>query len=112
MSLTFAEASFLSNAERILRICWFPFPISVNIRKAINNAKNIPKGTAILNDFDKITYTIKPAAMQKIAVLVPDWNIPHITQTLTIAKNNFSHLILLVIAIMTNVTLDAAALHP
>ena len=40
----------------------------------------IPKrmmGTAILTDLDKKIYTISPTKKHPIAVLVPDWNIPH-----------------------------------
>ena len=52
-SLTFAEASSLLNAERILRICWFPLPILVNMRNAINSVKKMLNGMAILKDLDK-----------------------------------------------------------
>jgi hypothetical protein len=84
----------------------------VKTKKDMNSAKNIPNGIAILNDLDKMTYTIKPPAKQKMAVRVPDWNMPQITHMLTAKKNNFSHLILLVIPIIRNTTADAAALHP
>ena len=47
-----------------------------------------------------------------MAVRVPDWNIPHITHILIMAKNILSHLILVEIAIIKNATEDAAALHP
>ena len=112
MSRTLADASDLSKAERIRRICWLPLPILVKTRNPINKAKNIPKGIAILNDLDNTTYTMKPAAIQKIAVRVPDWNIPHITQMLINRKNSFSHLILLVMAMIKKDTALAAALQP
>jgi hypothetical protein len=55
---------------------------------------------------------MNPAANEKIAVRVPDWNMPHKTQILIMEKNNFSNFILLVIAIIKNVTHEAAALQP
>ena len=112
MSLTFDDASFLSKAERIRLICWFPLPMLVKTKNDMNSAKNIPNGMAILNDLDNTTYTMKPPAKQKMAVRVPDWNIPHITHMLTAKKKILSHLILLVIAIIRKTTADAAALHP
>ena len=86
--------------------------MSVKKRNIIASVKNMPNGIAILNDLDNTTYTIKPPAKQKIAVSVPDWNIPQITHILITKKNIFSHFILLVIAIIKKVTDDAAALHP
>ena len=111
-SRTFDDASFLSKAERILRICWLPSPIVVNARIKTKKINAMEKGTAILNDFDKKTNTINPATKQTMAVLVPDWNIPQMTQMLIIAKKIRSHVILLVIAIIRNVTDEAAALQP
>ena len=86
--------------------------MSVKIRIAIKKANRIPNGIAILKDLDKTIYTMNPAAKQKIAVRVPDWNIPQITHIPMIRKNNRSHLILLVIAMIIKVTDEAAALHP
>ena len=67
---------------------------------------------AILNDLDKMTYTIKPAAKQNMAVRVPDWNMPHKTAIVVSAKNILSFFIFVVIAIMVNVEAAAAALQP
>ena len=67
---------------------------------------------AILNDFERNTKTKKPAAKLKMEVRVPDWNMPQMTHKLTVKKNNFSNLILLVIATIKNVTAEAAALQP
>ena len=78
----------------------------------MNKAKKKPNGIAIFTDFDKMMKTKRPAAMQKIAVRVPDWNMPQITQILMNRKKNFSHLILLVIANIMNATDEDAALHP
>ena len=60
----------------------------------------------------KNTYTANPAPKQKMAVLVPDWNMPQIMHTLITAKKRRSHVILLVITIIMKVTAVAAALHP
>ena len=79
ISRTFADLSLLSKADLILRICWLPSPIFVKIKMNAKKTKAMENGTAILTDFDNITYTINPAAKQKMAVLVPDWNIPHMT---------------------------------
>ena len=76
------------------------------------NAKAIEKGTAILMDLDNTIYTINPAARQKMAVLVPDWNIPQITKMDTIKKKIRSFLNLVVIAKMIKAAAVAAALHP
>ena len=78
----------------------------------MKNANKIENGIAILNDLDKIKNNIKPAIKLKIAVRVPDWNIPQIIHKLMIKKNIFSRFILLVIAKIKNATDDAAALHP
>ena len=67
---------------------------------------------AILKDLDNTTYAINPAANEKMAVRVPDWNIPHKTQIPIITNKYLSFLILGVIAMMTKVTNVAAALHP
>lgn len=69
-------------------------------------------GTAILIDFDNTTYTISPAAIEKIAVLVPDWNMPQITKTNTMAKNIRSLLNFVVMAKIMIAAADAAALQP
>ncbi len=45
----------------------------------VNMEKIIENGMAILNDFDKNTYVSSPAPKVKVAVLVPDWNIPQMT---------------------------------
>ena len=66
-------------------------------------------GTAILTDFDKNMYTASPAIIQKIAVRVPDWNIPHITNPPVIKKNNLSLLNFEVMPKMIKATAAAAA---
>ena len=71
--------------------------------------KTIEKGTAILTDLDNTTYTINPAAKQKIAVLVPDWNIPQMTAAAISKKKNFACLNLFVIPKMINAVAAAAA---
>ena len=40
-------------------------------------ANSIVNGIAILKDFDKKMYKMKPAPTQAIAVRVPDGNMPH-----------------------------------
>ena len=67
---------------------------------------------SFLTDLDNTTYTINPAAKQKIAVLVPDWNIPQITKTDTTAKKIRSLLDFIVIAKMIKAAAAAAALQP
>ena len=71
--------------------------------------KTMVNGMAILNDFDKKIYTSSPAARQKMAVRVPDWNMPHITAMAIIPKNSLNLLILLVMAKMIKAADDAAA---
>ena len=66
-------------------------------------------GTAILMDFDKNTYKNNPAPKQKMAVRVPDWNIPQMTKALVAAKKRRSQVILLVIDMIINTTEAAAA---
>ena len=51
----------------------------MKIKIKAKKAKTMVNGTAIFKDFDKNTYTIRPAIIQNIAVLVPEANIPHIT---------------------------------
>jgi hypothetical protein len=70
------------------------------------------KGTAILIDFDRTIYNINPAAKQKMAVRVPDWNIPHIINAAVVRKKMRKFLILFVMPAIINTTAVAAALHP
>ena len=111
-SLTFAEASSLLKADLILLICWFPFPIFVKTKRNANNPVANEKGTAIFIDLDKNMYTINPVAKQIIAVLVPDWNIPHITAMETDKKKYLAFLILFVIPKIINADAAAAAWQP
>jgi hypothetical protein len=69
-------------------------------------------GTIIFTERDNTRNTMNPRMRQKMAVRVPDWNIPHITQMLINRKNSFSHLILLVMAMIKKDTEDEAALQP
>ena len=69
-------------------------------------------GTAILIDLDRKIYKNKPAPKQKMAVRVPDWNIPQMTKMPVAAKKIRSHVILLVMAMMINTTEEDAALIP
>jgi hypothetical protein len=86
--------------------------MSVKTRKHANSTNRIENGTAILMDLDKKTYIKRPAPKQKIAVLVPDWNIPQITKILIAARKILSQVNLPVIAIIIKTTDDAAALMP
>jgi hypothetical protein len=79
------------------------------------NRKNPPimaHGTNIFTDLDKNRYTTNPAINVIMAVLVPDWNIPHITAAAVNKKNILSYFILEVIPKIKNATADALALHP
>ena len=69
-------------------------------------------GIIILNDFDKIKKTTKPAIIVNNAVLVPDWNIPHITITEVIRKKYLSNFNFEVIPNIINAIAEALALHP
>ena len=69
----------------------------------------IDTGTIILADFDNTRKTIKPAIIQNIAVLVPDWNMAHVVSSPTIPKNTLCFFILFVIAMIKNAT-DAHAI--
>ena len=75
-------------------------------------ANTMENGTAIFTDLDNITYTINPAAKQKIAVLVPDWNIPQITKIEVKRKKRRNLPFFVVMAKMINATAAPAALHP
>ena len=78
----------------------------------MKKVKKMPKGMAILKDLDKTINTINPAAKLKMAVRVPDWNIPQITSTPDTIKKILSHLILVVIPIITKAAAVEAALQP
>ena len=66
-------------------------------------------GTIILTDFDKTKKIIKPKAIQKMAVRVPDWNIPHVIKIAVTIKNMRSFLSFVVIVrIMNRMAVDAA----
>ena len=69
-------------------------------------------GTRIFTDFDKNKNTINPAMNVTIAVLVPDWNIPHMTIAAVNKKNILSNFTLEVIPKIRNAIADALALHP
>ena len=75
-------------------------------------APTIALGTIILNDFDNTRKIIKPAIRVTIAVLVPDWNMPHITTAAANKKNILSFFIFEVIPNIRNATADALALQP
>ena len=66
----------------------------------------------ILNDLAKTRKTINPAINVKIAVLVPDWNIPQVTAANVSKKKILSFFIFDVIPKIKNATADALALHP
>ena len=55
---------------------------------------------------------MNPAIKVIIAVLVPDWNIPHNTTTPVKKKKILSNFILDVMPKTRNATADALALHP
>ena len=74
--------------------------------------KAIAQGTRIRTDFDKNRNTNNPNIRVTIAVLVPDWNIPHITAKAVIKKNILSLLIFDVMLITKKAVLAAAALQP
>ena len=82
------------------------------MRIDIKIIKSIPKGMAILNDLDKMTYNMNPAAKENMAVLVPDWNMPQITNIPVKIKNSRSQLILLVMPNIINAAAAEAAWHP
>ena len=109
ISRTLADASFGLNADRIRLIWLLPCPIFVNISMHTNNPKKIDTGTIILADLDRTRKIIKPAIIQKIAVLVPDWNIAHVQSNPTIPKKSLCFFILFVMAITKNPT-DTAAM--
>ena len=71
-SRTFADASFLSNADLIRRICWLPFPIFVKTRSIKNKAPIIALGIIIRTDLERTRNTANPPIIQKMAVRVPD----------------------------------------
>ena len=66
--------------------------------------KTIDTGTIILADFDKTRNTIKPAIKQKMAVLVPDWNMAHVVSSPTMPKKILCFFILFVIAMIKKAT--------
>ena len=79
------------------------------------NKKNPPiiaLGIKILTDLAKNKNTIKPAIIVIMAVLVPDWNIPHMTAADVRKKNSLSIFIFEVIPNIINAMADALALHP
>ncbi len=70
------------------------------------------KGTAILTDFDRKIYTAMPTPKQKMAVLVPDWNIPHKTMKALIRKKILALFCLFVIPQIKKATAADAAWQP
>ena len=89
-----------------------PFAMLVKAKKLKNKKPTIAAGTAILTDLDRKTNTTIPANKQKMAVRVPDANIPLITKAATTRKNHLSSLNFVVIPKIINATADAAALQP
>ena len=65
-----------------------------------------------LFDLDKNRNTINPAIIVIIAVLVPDWNIPHVTAAAVIRKNILSNFNLEEMPKIRKATADALALQP
>ena len=76
------------------------------------NARVIANGMAILNDFDSTTYVMRPATKQKMAVRVPERNIPHVTSTAVNAKEESCPLDFCGYGDNEKVTAVPAALHP
>lgn len=64
----------------------------------------IVKGTAILTDFDKKMYAIKPAIKHAIAVRVPEGNMAQVQAAPTIKKNSLYFRIFMVIPKIMNAT--------
>jgi hypothetical protein len=79
------------------------------MRIDIKKAKNIPKGMAILNDLDNTMNNMNPAAKLKMAVRVPDWNIPQMTIAPIARKKIRSHFIFEVMAKIIKATPVEAA---
>ena len=84
----------------------------VNANRQKDTTPSTIMGTAIFTDLDNTTYTIKPAKKQPIAVLVPDWNIPHRTNNPVIIKKIWSFLNFEVKPINKKATEVEAALQP
>ena len=89
-----------------------PLPIFVNTKRKNRVPKMMADGIIILTDFDSIKNTTIPKAKQKIAVRVPDWNMPQMIARLVSKKNILSFLKREVMPITKKVTAVAAALHP
>ena len=84
----------------------------MNIRIKRKNKPAIALGINILTDLAKNKKTINPAIIVKMAVLVPDWNIPQVTAAAVIKKKILSFFIFAVIPNIKKATADAPALHP
>ena len=84
--------------------------MKTNIKENTKNARE--KGTAILIDLESTTYAANPAPKQKMAVLVPDANIPIITASAVTRKKILSRRSFVVMEKIMNDAAVAPALHP
>ena len=78
ISRTPLDASLGSNAVRILRIIGLLFPTWVNANNMPQMMVSVITGIAILIYLDKNIYRKIAAKKQKIAVRVPDVNMPYV----------------------------------